>query len=106
MDFLSSAILSGIVYDMLKHHVSITATSIKEKLKNWVVDEAVAPALAKELEKLSLNDEMSEIAIERKLLDSSEIQKILSSIKPLAATVIIQNHSGTGDNIGGNKITR
>lgn len=75
MDFLSSAILSGIVYDMLKHHVSITATSIKEKLKNWVVDEAVAPALAKELEKLSLNDEMSEIAIERKLLDSSEIQK-------------------------------
>lgn len=60
---------------MLKHHVSITATSIKEKLKNWVVDEAVAPALAKELEKLSLNDEMSEIAIERKLLDSSEIQK-------------------------------
>ncbi|EOA0320477.1 hypothetical protein ACR80D_005396, partial [Escherichia coli] len=45
MDFLSSAILSGIVYDMLKHHVSITATSIKEKLKNWVIDEAVAPAL-------------------------------------------------------------
>ncbi|EFG6858449.1 hypothetical protein OM222_003820 [Escherichia coli] len=106
MDFLSSAILSGIVYDMLKHHVSITATSIKEKLKNWVIDEAIAPALAKELEKLSLNDEMSEIAIERKLLDSSEIQKILSSIKPHAATVIIQNHSGTGDNIGGNKITR
>ncbi|EEW7864160.1 hypothetical protein A8X47_004180 [Escherichia coli] len=106
MDFLSSAILSGIVYDMLKHHVSITATSIKEKLKNWVIDEAVAPALAKELEKLSLNDEMSEIAIERKLLDSSEIQKILSSIKPHAVTVIIQNHSGTGDNIGGNKITR
>lgn len=106
MDFLSSAILSGIVYDMLKHHVSITATSIKEKLKNWVIDEAVAPALAKELEKLSLNDEMSEIAIERKLLDSSEIQKILSSIKPHAATVIIQNHSGTDDNIGGNKITR
>ncbi|EPE1247221.1 GapS6a family protein [Escherichia coli] len=106
MDFLSSTILSGIVYDMLKHHVSITATSIKAKLKNWVVDEAVTPALAKELEKLSLNDEMSEIAIERKLLDSSEIQKILSSIKPHATTVIIQNHSGTGDNIGGNKITR
>lgn len=106
MEFLSSVILSGIVYDMLKHQVSITATSIKEKLKDWVVDEAVAPALAEEIEKLSLNDEMSEKAIERKLLDSGEIQQILSSIKPNNTTVIMQNHSGTGDNVGGNKITR
>lgn len=106
MEFLSSVILSGFVYDMLKHQVSITATSIKEKLKDWVVDDAVAPALAEEIEKLSLNDEMSEKAIERKLLDSAEIQQILSSIKPNNTTVIIQSHSGTGDNVGGNKITR
>lgn len=106
MGFLSSAILSGFVYDMLKHKVSITATSIKEKLKGWIVDEAVAPALAEKIEKLSLNDEMSESAIERRLLDSSEIQQILSSIKPNNTTVITQNHSGIGDNVGGNKITR
>ena len=106
MEFLSSAILSGFVYDMLKHQVSITATSIKEKLKDWVVDEAVAPALAEEIEKLSLNDEMSEKSIERKILDSGEIQQILSSIKPNNTTVITQHHSGIGDNVGGNKITR
>lgn len=106
MEFLSSVILSGFVYDMLKHQISITATSIKEKLKDWIVDEAVAPALAEEIEKLSLNDEMSEKTIERKLLNSGEIQKILSSIKPNNTTVITQNHSGTGDNVGGNKITR
>ncbi|GAA6167829.1 GapS6a family protein [Sessilibacter corallicola] len=106
MEFLSSAILSGFVYDMLKHQVSITATSIKEKLKDWVIDEAVAPVLVEEIEKLSLNDEMSEKAIERKLLDSGKIQQILSSIKPTNTTVIMQNHSGIGDNIGGNKITR
>ncbi|WP_369075588.1 hypothetical protein [Escherichia coli] len=28
MDFLSSAILSGIVYDMLKHHVSGDAANL------------------------------------------------------------------------------
>ncbi|MEL4295315.1 GapS6a family protein [Shewanella xiamenensis] len=106
MEFLSSAILSGFVYDMLKHQVSITATSIKEKLKDWVIDEAVAPALAEEIEKLSLNDEMSEKAIERKLLESGDIQQILSSIKPNNTTVIMQNHSGIGDNVGGSKITR
>jgi len=59
-----------------------------------------------EIEKLSLNDEMSEKAIERKLLGSGEIQKILSSIKPNNTTVVIQNHSGTGDNVGRNKIMR
>lgn len=106
MEFLSSTILSGFVYDMLKHQISITATSIKEKLKDWVVDEAVAPVLAEEIEKLSLNDEMSEKAIERKLSESGKIQQILASIKPNNTTVIMQNHSGTGDNIGGNKITR
>lgn len=106
MEFLSSTILSGLVYDMLKHQVSITATAIKEKLKAWVFDEAVVPALVEEIEKLSLNDEMSEKAIERKLLESSKIQQILSSIKPNNTTIIMQNHSGTGDNIGGNKITR
>ncbi|HIF9499005.1 hypothetical protein WAX88_21225 (plasmid) [Photobacterium damselae subsp. damselae] len=106
MDFLSSAILSGFVYDMLKHQVSVTATSIKEKLKGWVIDEAVASALAEKIEKLSLNDEMSEKVIERKLSESNEIQQILSSIKPNSTTVVIQNHSGTGDNVGGNKITR
>ncbi|ECK7470231.1 hypothetical protein FRN24_18235 [Salmonella enterica subsp. enterica] len=106
MEFLSSVILSGFIYDMLKHQVSITATSLKERLKNWVIDEAVAPALAEEIEKLSLNDEMSEKAIERKLLDSGEIQQILSSIKSNNTTLIMQNHSGTGDNVGGNKITR
>lgn len=106
MEFLSTVVLSGIVYDMLKCSVSITAASIKDKLKDWVIDEAVAPVLAEEIEKLSLNDEMSEKVIERKLLDSIEIQQILSSIKPNNTTVIMQNHSGTGDNIGGNKITR
>lgn len=106
MEFLSSTILSGVVYDMLKHKVSITTTSIKEKLKDWIVDEAVAPVLAEKIEELSLNDEMSEKAIERRLLDSSEIQQILSSIKPNNTTVIRQNHSGIGDNVGGNKITR
>lgn len=106
MEFLSSTILSGVVYDMLKHKVSITTTSIKEKLKDWIVDEAVAPVLAEKIEELSLNDEMSEKAIERRLLDSSEIQQILSSIKPNNTTVITQNHSGIGDNVGRDKITR
>lgn len=106
MEFLSAAVLSGIVYDLIKHQVQITAESLKDKLKGWVFDEAVAPALAVELERLKLNDEMSEKAIERQITESKDIQSILHNIVPNTTNVIIQHHSGTGDNIGGNKIIR
>lgn len=106
MEFLSAAVLSGIVYDLIKHQVQITAESLKDKLRGWVVDEAVAPALAVELERLELNDEMSEKAIERQIAESKDIQSILHNIVPNTTNVIIQHHSGTGDNIGGNKIIR
>lgn len=106
MDFLSATVLSGVVYDLIKFQVQISADTLKEKLKGWLINEAVAPALATELEKLKLNDEMSEKAIERKITESKDIQQILSNIMPNTTNVIIQNHSGSGDNIGGNKITR
>ena len=39
MEFMTSAILSGFLYDMLKHGVSITADSVKEKSKSsWVLE--------------------------------------------------------------------
>ena len=78
MEFMTSAILSGFLYDMLKHGVSITADSVKEKLKDWILDDSIAPTFSKELADLNLNDELSE-------------------------TTITQNHSGTGDNIGRDK---
>lgn len=106
MEFLSATILSGVVYDLIKHQVQVTAESLKDKLRDWVIDEAVAPALATELEKLELNDEMSEKAIERQISESKDIQSILSNIAPNTTNVIIQHHSGTGDNVGGNKIIR
>jgi Na+-translocating ferredoxin:NAD+ oxidoreductase RnfG subunit len=106
MEFLSATILSGVVYDLIKHQVQVTAESLKEKLRDWVIDEAVAPTLATEIEKLELNDEMSEKAIERQISESTDIQSILSNIVPNTTNVVIQHHSGTGDNIGGNKIIR
>ncbi|MEZ8059558.1 GapS6a family protein [Vibrio splendidus] len=106
MEFLSATVLSGVVYDLIKHQIQITASSLKEKLKDWVVDEAVTPALAVELEKLKLNDEMSEKAIERQIAESKHIQTILSNIVPNTTNVIVQHHSGTGDNVGGNKTIR
>jgi hypothetical protein len=104
MEFLSSVVLSGFLYDMLKHGVSLSSDTIKTKLKDWAVDEIIAPALSKEISKLNLNDELSESAIEKRISQSHNLVEIINSIKKAQTiTNITQNHSGTGDNIGRDK---
>lgn len=105
MEFLSSVVLSGVLYDMLKHGVSLSSDAIKTKLKEWAIDELVAPALSKEISKLNLNDELSESAIEKRINQTPQLVEVISSIKNAkAVTIITQSHSGTGDNIGRDKI--
>lgn len=87
---------------MLKSGARLTADNIKVKLQHWIVGDSVAVEMEKELHKLQLSDEMSESAIEKKIAASSELTALIEKIKP--HTTIIQTHSGTGDNVAGNKI--
>lgn len=104
-EFLTSAILGGITYDIIKCGATLTLDSFKDKLKNWVIDEPTLVKLTSELNSLNLTDEMSALAIERKIAATSEISEILKTIKPASeSNTIIQNHSGTGDNVGRDKI--
>jgi hypothetical protein len=104
-EFLTGAILSGIAYDIIKCGTMLTVDNLKERLKNWLIDDAVLLTMSNELNKLELTDEMSEKSIERKINSSSELQTLLENIKPITeSNVIIQHHSGSGDNVGGNKI--
>lgn len=105
MDFLTSTILSGIAYDILKCGMLLTTDNLKDRLREWIVDDSALPALAGELNKLSLTNEMSESAIEKKILASPELFSLLENIKPIAeGNTIIQSHSGSGDNVGRDKI--
>lgn len=87
---------------MLKSGVRLTADNIKVKLQHWIVGDSIAVEMEKELHKLQLSDEMSEFAIEKKIATSIEVTALLEKIKP--TSTIIQTHSGTGDNVAGNKI--
>ena len=105
MDFLASSILSGILYDGFCNGVSITADFLKEKLKGWLVDDDLLQGLIAEVNQLELQD-FREDVIERKLNESEKLQRILEGIKPDSNATIgssTQNHSGSGDNIIGNK---
>jgi len=107
MEFLVGAVVSGIVYDMLKHSVSIQAENLKERLKGWILDEAATKKLVAELESLDLTDELSESAIEKRINNSPKLLELISSIKKESVVINInQNHSGTGDNVARDKITK
>lgn len=104
-EFLTGAILSGITYDIIKCGTILTVDNLKDRLKNWLIDDTTLLIMSNELNKLELNDEMSEKAIERKINDSSELRALLESIKPITeSNMIIQHHSGNGDNVGRDKI--
>ncbi|MOA60634.1 hypothetical protein D3C78_1855610 [compost metagenome] len=71
----------------------------------------LADAVAAELAKLKISNEMSEIAITRRLDESAEFQNLLRKINAQAAlfapsqiNTVTQTHSGSGDNVAGNKI--
>lgn len=103
MEAISAAILSSFIYDMLKHSVLLTSSNIRTQLKDWVIDEKLSKKIASEISQLNLTNAMSEASIENKLTSSPKLMSILSNIKPKKNTVI-QTHSGSGDNIAGNKI--
>lgn len=105
MDFLTGAILSGVIYDMIKHEIVLSVDNFKDKLKGWVVDDITMQAISNEISKLELTDDLSELAIKKKVLASPEIKILIEKIQPVSSeNIIIQNHSGSGDNVGRNKI--
>jgi hypothetical protein len=105
MDFLTGAILSGIAYDMIKCGVMLSKDELKERLRDWIIGDNELLILSNELKKLELTDEMSETAIERKIAATPELKQLLENIKPVSeSNTIIQHHSGSGDNIGRDKI--
>jgi hypothetical protein len=107
MDFLTATILSGITYDLIKCGTLLTADNFKERLREWVIGDSSLIVLADELNKLNLSSEMSELAIEKRITASPELMSLLQKIKPIeVATTINQSHSGSGDNVGRDKIIK
>lgn len=102
MDFLTASICSGIAYDMVCSGVKFTTATIKERFKDWVIDDAVASVIADELTKLRLTDDQSPKFIEKQLNNSQDLLVIFEKIHP--TQVLSQISYGSGDNIGRDKI--
>ncbi|MFT5815762.1 MAG: hypothetical protein ACI9VT_003537 [Psychroserpens sp.] len=105
MDFLTSTVLSGMLYDGFKKGAALTADFLKEKLQGWLYDDVLVEQLAYRLKELELDD-LSENAIERKINATPAILYCIKEIKiDQNIDSITQFHSGSGDNVVGNKVT-
>lgn len=113
MDFITTAIIANSAYDILKNGLKMSAEMLKERLGQWLKEDVVAEAVAAELIKLGVNDEMSEMVIARRIEQSPVITSLIRNINANAAvfapstiTSVTQTHSGSGDNVAGNKIVQ
>ncbi|PRY64435.1 hypothetical protein B0H98_10596 [Vreelandella songnenensis] len=111
MDPITTGIIANAAYDVLQNGLKLSAKRLKERLGQWIREDVVAGALSEELTVLGINDEMSEVAITRRLEQSSKIMSFIGDINanstlvaPSTITNVTQTHSGSGDNIAGNKI--
>ncbi|EYU15889.1 hypothetical protein TI10_05440 [Photorhabdus luminescens subsp. luminescens] len=104
MDFMSSTILSGILYDGFVKGAKISASFLKEKLQGWLFDDALIEKLSDRLNDLDL-DELGQHAIKKRIDNSPEILQCMQGIKQEQTIGSVnQNHYGTGDNVAGNKV--
>lgn len=97
MDFMTSTILSGIAFDIIKNGTLFTTDILKEKLRNWLIDDVTLQQLSEALNSLEINDEMSPKAIERRIDRHVNLNSLLSQVK--GNNTNTQIHNGIGDNV-------
>lgn len=97
MEYLTSVVLSGLTYDLLKEGFKIKASTLKEKVRGWVFTEDELEVLATHINQIPNIEDLNESAIARNLDKDLTIQNILNNSKQvISGNTINQSHSGTG----------
>lgn len=111
MEPLAVSVLASALYDVLKHGVTITAAALKKRLGGWLENDIDAVRVEQAIKELDLHDGLSEKAITQQLEQSTAIGSLIQEINakvvqnaPSAITTVNQTHSGSGDNVAGNKL--
>lgn len=111
MEPLTTGILASALYDVLKHGVIISAAALKEKLGGWLQNDTDAVSVEQVIMELNVHDGLSEKAIRQELEQSAVLGSLIQEINakivqsaPSTITTVNQTHSGSGDNVAGNKL--
>lgn len=107
MDFITSAILGGALYDLVTYELKPTIRTVSKSVGKLInIDDTVAEAISNELEQHDLNKCESEEMLIALIEQSKPLQDILKSLNGQSGggqQIIINNH-GPGDAFVGDKI--
>lgn len=100
MEFLTSTILSGLLWDAIKSGISITADFLKSKLHNWIIADADYEKLAEAIARLPKFSKTSFDTFNKFVSASSDIQEVLKNSIPMSISQDNRYSSGTIMQIG------
>ncbi|MCC2606583.1 GapS6a family protein [Planctobacterium marinum] len=99
MEFLTAAVLSGIIYDGIKAGATLSGDFLKTKLKNWLVSDEQITEMLKRLKEAGINGDLGEHAIERKINQSEDLLNLLRSIPASTTEIKVSQSSEIGNNV-------
>lgn len=105
MEYLTETVLSGMVYDLVKNGIQVSTLTLKDKLRRWLISDSDIEILAKQINEISMLEDLSEVAICRKLQQNPTVQSLIVNVhQDQTVKNIKQKHTGSGDNVGGDKV--
>ncbi|USD35616.1 MULTISPECIES: hypothetical protein [Vibrio] len=106
MDFVTSALLGGALYDLVKSTIKPTAAYVKAALDNLAkLDDNVAAAIAKELDKREFKEAESKEQLAAVIEANTQLMNIINELNAQPKQVINITANGGGDAFYGDKVT-
>ena len=113
MEYLTTTMLSGVTYDLVKNGIKISAESLRNKLRGWLISDEEIKTLVARLNTIENIERLDERELAKRIEDQPSIHNILinaqqdrsvnkNSTLDNSVNEAVQNHSGSGHNISGN----
>lgn len=99
MDFLTSAILSGLLYDGIKDGAVIGFELLKSKLQGWLIDDNQIKLMVEQLKEAGINEDLAPHAMERKIEAHKPLLDLLKQIKTAENNNCVIQTSNIGHNV-------
>lgn len=100
MEFLTSTVLSGLLWDAIKSGIPVTVDFLKSKLYNWIIADADYEKLADAIARLPNFSKTSFDTFNNFVSASSGIQEVLKNSIPMSTSQDNRYNSGTIMQIG------
>lgn len=104
LDFVTGAVLGGMLYDSVKLSVQVSAEMVKEKakdsLKMWLADEPTTEKIANRINVLGYNESESKEEYCHRLGKDNELTQLLTQFNQPTISQNIDTVYGIGQNSG------